>query len=532
VLNELLTNPFVAVPLLTASIFAAVLTCVMAARVAERGEGGPEDVVRRVFRNSAIPIASQLLVRGVDLAVAIVLLRLLGPAGNGQYALAVVIWLYVKTISDFGLSLLVTREIARDPGQLGKLVGASTLFRWLMFSVVLIPALGYVIVRWSTEGIDNEGALTIAVLLLSIIPASYGEAVSSALNGLQRMELAAWINIGVSVARAPAAAVLAATSFGVVGVALAALLTSFVSAVAFHRALYAVTDQPINWALDRHTTRTLARESWPLLVNALLISLFFRVDVFIIQAVQGDAALGIYDAAYKPINLLTIVPAYATLAVFPLLAQRADDPRRLARAQRMTSYVLLIVAWVVVAVTSAIAEPAVRLLAGAAYLPEAALLLRILIWFAPLSFLNGVYQYVLVATGEQRRIVPVFGAAVGFNLLANVLFVPLYGTRASAVITVATEMIILIAFVLLGRQLSARVIAPDALRHLARPTLSGCAGAAVALLLRETPWLALGAALAAFAISAALLRVIGPDERALLGRLVSRKREPVTEPGA
>jgi O-antigen/teichoic acid export membrane protein len=529
VLSELLTNPLVALPLLAGSIVAAVVTSVFGVRLAERGEVGAEDVVRRIFRNSAIPIASQLMVRAVDLAVAIVLLRLLGPAGNGQYALAVVIWLYVKTISDFGLSLLVTRDIARDPSRLGTLVGATTLFRWLVFALVLIPTTTYVLLRWSTDGIQTEGALAVALLLLSVIPSSYAEAVSSALNGLQRMELAAWINIGVSAARAPAAVVLTATSLGVVGVALAALVTSVLSAIAFHRVLRALSNQPIRWMLDSQTAGTLARESWPLLVNALLISLFFRVDVFIIQAAQGDAALGVYDAAYKPINLLTIIPAYATLAVFPLLAQRADDPSRLARAQRMTSYLLVIIAWLVVVAASAIAEPAIQLLAGSAYLPESALLLRILIWFAPLSFLNGVYQYVLVATGKQRQIVPVFGAAVTFNLIANVILVPLYGARAAAVLTVVTELVILLAFVAIGRRLSTRVLARDALRHLARPTVSGMAGAGVALYLRDSPWLALGAALSTFALLAALLRVVGPDERALLERLFRRTPEPAVE---
>lgn len=521
-LNDLLTNPFCVTALLLASLLAAGGTVLLAKRLASKPDAADHDPVRRVFRNSAIPIVSQLAVRGTDLLVAIVLLRLLGPDGNGQYALAVIIWLYVKTLSDFGLSLLVTREIARNPTRGGELIGATTIFRWLALLVALIPTLTYVGIRWSSGGIQTDGALTVLLLLASIVPASYGEAVSSVLNGLQRMELAAWINIGVSIARAPAAVVLAATSLGVVGIAVVALVTSCISAWAFQVALRKLTPQCVRWRLSGVEARWLARESWPLLINALLISLFFRVDVFIIQAVRGDSALGIYDAAYKPINLLTIVPAYVTLAVFPLMAQRADDPERLARAQRVTSYLLVTLAWLVVVVVSAIAEPALRLLAGSAYLPDAALLLRILIWFAPLSFLNGVFQYVLVATDRQRSIVPVFGAAVTFNLIFNLALVPVYGARAAAALTVATELVILLAFLLVGRTGGVPLLVRASALRLLRPLGCGCTGAAVALYFSDRPWLALLAGCATFGALAFALRVIGPEERVILHRLARR----------
>jgi O-antigen/teichoic acid export membrane protein len=519
---DLLTDPIVVTVLLGGSCLATIVTIWLAGALAARPDNTGGDTVRRVFRNSAVPVASQLAIRGVDLLVAIVLLRLLGPAGNGQYALAVIIWLYVKTLSDFGLSLLVTRDVARDPSRIGWLVGATTMFRWLALGLALVPTLMYVGVRWERGGIADDGALAILLLLVSIVPASYGEAVSSALNGLQRMELAAWINIGVSLARAPAAVVLAATSLGVVGVALVGLLMAGVSAVAFRFALRGVYRQPIIWRLPAADAAELARQSWPLLINALLISLFFRVDVFIVQAARGDAALGIYDAAYKPINLLTILPAYATLAVFPLMAQRADEPARLARAQRLTSYLLVSLAWVIVMAFSALAEPAIRLLAGDAYLPEAATLLRVLIWFAPFSFFNGVFQYVLVATGHQRRIVPVFGAAVAFNLICNLLLVPEYGAYAAAALTVATEVVILVAFLLVGRGSTTPMLSRASAARLWRPTLAGVAGAGLALLLRDHPWLAVSAGSAVILVLAFVLRVIGPEERDVLHRLARR----------
>jgi O-antigen/teichoic acid export membrane protein len=480
------------------------------------------DIVRRVFRNSMIPIVSQILVRVVDLIVAIALLRLLGPTGNGQYAVAVVVWLYVKTISDFGLSLLATREVARDRSTLNAIVGETTLFRWLVLLVTAIPVGIYVSASLTSDAMALESALAIGLLYLSIVPASYSEASNAALNGLERMEIAALINVGVSMMRAPLAIGLGASALGVPGVALAAVLTSLFSAVAFHRALRSLVTLRPRWRIDRPRFMFYARESWPLLINSLLMSLFFRVDVFIIAAIRGDAALGIYDAAYKLINVITIVPAYAVLAVFPLMAQRAKDPLALARAQRVTTYSLVIVAWVFVFSITALSDIAIQVLAGDAYLPEAAVLLRVLIWFAPISFVNGVFQYVLVAAGEQRRLVPAFLSAVAFNLIGNLALVPIYGARASALLTVATEFVILGVLLMVARKSTLDINVPRTLSRIWRPTVSGVVATLAALALRDQPFLALALSSAVFLLLGLATGVIGAEEKELFRRLRTR----------
>lgn len=523
-LADFLSSPTAIALLSTWSAMTAIGVVWASGRLPSGSATAQDDTVRRIFRNSAIPIISQLFIRGVDLLVAIAILRLLGPTGNGQYAIAVVVWLYAKTITDFGLTLLATREVARDPGLAGRIVGSTTLFRWLVLAIILVPTVLYVAAELGFGGMANQSALAIGILMLSIIPSSYGEAANSALNGLERMELAAIINVGVSLVRAPLAVALGASALGVSGVALAALATSALSAVAFHRALRSLNITNISWKLGRDRAASYARESWPLLVNGLLVSLFFRLDVFVIQSVEGDTTLGLYDAAYKLISLLTVIPAYATLAVFPIMSQRAHDRAALLNAQRVTTYALVTASWAIVVGVTALASVAIRILAGDEYLPEAASLLRILIWFAPISFLNGVFQYVLVAAGRQRDVVPAFGAAVTFNLVANILLVPIYGASASAALTVATEVVIFAAFAYVSRNEPISIADARVLRRLWRPTTAGVAGAAVALALRDEPLLAFALSTAVFAALALILRVIGPQETELARRVIGRSK--------
>ena len=527
ILADWITSPPGIIAIAGWTFLTTVALLVFSARLKDIATRSQSNTVQRVFRNSAIPIASQILVRIVDLVVAIALLRLLGPTGNGQYAIAVVVWLYVKTISDFGLALLTTREVARDRSAVSEIVGQTTMFRLLVLLATAVPVLVYIGASLSTETLAIESALAIVILYLSIIPSSYAESSNAALNGLERMEVAAIINVGVSVVRAPLAVALGASALGVPGVALAALVTSLLSAFAFHHALRSITAVRPRWKLDRSRMKYYASESWPLLINSLLVSLFFRVDVFIIAAYRGDAALGIYDAAYKLINLMTIIPAYATLAVFPLMTQRAGDPAALARAQRITTYALVSVAWIIVVGLTAMSTVAVRILAGDEYLPEAALLLRILIWFAPISFINGVFQYVLVAMNQQRRLVPAFVAAVTFNLVGNMLLVPIYGARASAALTICTEIVIFAALVIVARQAPVGINLPGVIRRIWRPSLAGILATCTALYFRDQALVALTSGLIVLALVGLAVNVIGDDERELIRRLRTR-HEPAS----
>src|SRR5207248_1863431 len=100
----------------------------------------------------------------------------------------------------------------------------------------------------------------------------------------------------------------------------------------------------------------------------------------------------------------------------------------------------------------------------------------------------------------QRRVVPVFVAAVAFNLAANLALVPRYGARASAALTVATEIVILAAFVLLGRRGGLTGLDRKLIDRLWRPTAAGVVAALVALVLRESPILATSAGILVFVL--------------------------------
>ncbi|MHB1413834.1 MAG: MATE family efflux transporter, partial [Chloroflexota bacterium] len=130
---------------------------------------------------------------------------------------------------------------------------------------------------------------------------------------------------------------------------------------------------------------------------------------------------------------LNIIPSTFTLAIFPLLSRYAASARdTLHRSYRLALKYLLIISFPIAVGTTLLATDIINFFAGPAYLPHSAIALQILIWFLPFSYVNSVTQYVLIALDEQRFITVSFLIAVPFNIVGNLIMIPLLGYGGAA----------------------------------------------------------------------------------------------------
>ena len=112
----------------------------------------------------------------------------------------------------------------------------------------------------------------------------------------------------------------------------------------------------------------------------------------------------------------------------------------------------------------------VWVIGGDKFLPHGATALAILIWFLPLSYVNAITQYILIALDQQKWIAIAFALATVFNLATNIIFVPQYGYAAAAVTTVLSELVLLAPFVVIARR---REISLPIISAGWRPALAG-----------------------------------------------------------
>lgn len=407
---------------------------------------GADSTFQRVAKNSLFPMATSLLGRLLDMAFAMYWLRVLGSDETGKYAFAVVIVSHLDILANFGLGTLLTREVARDRQAAGRYLGntlATRLALWALSMVVVGVLLGPLS---GAMGITPDVGAAILLFAIGLLPSLMSGTLSALFQAYEKFEYPAAVTVLTTVLKIALGVAALESGLGFVGIAGVSTVVNLLTLALLFGLMLAVLFRP-RLELDFAFSRDMLKVSYPLMLNNLLNSLFFRVDSVMLKPMAGNTALGYYSTAYKFIDGLGIISSSFTLAIFPLLSQHAQSSRELlARTFGFALKLLLVVSLPICIGTTLIASEVILLFAGAKFLPDSAIALQILIWFLPLSFVNGVTQYLLIAINQQRFITVSFAVATVFNLATNLLLIPRYGYIGAAVTTVLSEWVLMVPF--------------------------------------------------------------------------------------
>jgi len=407
---------------------------------------GEDVTVQRVARNSLTPMLLSLVNKGIDFAFAMLRLRILEPDGEGKYVFAIIFIGYFEILTFFGLGTLLTREVSKEKDKANWYLSNTVILRVVLWalSLPLMALVAYIYYRLGHLAADT--ALAIALFALALFFSNISDALSAVFYAYERMEIPAGLSTVTNVLKVSLGAAILFAGGGFVGLAgvsvvgnilTASILFVLVRKQFFHPRLES----------DSGFQREMLKTSYPLMINHLLATVFFRIDMLLLKPMRGDQAVGYYSAAYKYVDGLNIIPAYFTRAIFPMMSRFAASARdSLMKAYVLSLRLLLIISLPIAAGTPFIANELILLLGGQKFLPQSAVALRLLIWFLPFSYVNSVTQYVLIAIDQQRFLTKAFMIGVSFNLIANVIFIPQYGFQAAAVITVLSEIALLIPF--------------------------------------------------------------------------------------
>ncbi|HDQ72216.1 MAG TPA: hypothetical protein ENN19_08980, partial [Chloroflexi bacterium] len=488
--------------------------------------GDDASTVQRVAKNSIAPIVLNLFNRSIDLAFAALMARILGPVGNGQYAWAINVYLWFDIIANFGLDVYLVREAAREPACARNVFFNTTILRLFLFAAAA-PALGGFLLAW--QGIDgalNAPSIWALVLLyLGLLPGTIANGLTALFRACEKHEFPAAIQTVTTIIKVTLGVLALVGGFGFVGVAGATIFTNATTmtilAILARRWLWAgparLPEGPVR--LQRPLLREMLVVSWPLMLSLLLQVLFPGVNVLLLKPLQGDAAVGWYDAGYKWISALNIIPAFFTVAVFPVMSRQAAQNRAgLMTSYRLSSKLLTMISLPAAVLITLLANVLVGVLSGGQFLPHGAIALQILVWSVVFGWLNSLTNYVLIALDRQRYVLLASGARVVFAIAANLLFVRAFSYVASASVIVAGEALLFALFDTdLRRQLGAVGWGPLLWRTGLAALVMGGVLAGVAAF---NPALALLSGLVVYPLALFLLRAITPAEWAALAPLL------------
>jgi O-antigen/teichoic acid export membrane protein len=460
---------------------------------------------RRVASNTAVQVAGKLAGLAFGLASIAVLTRYLGPGDYGRYALALMYIQLFGVLADVGLFTIVVRDISRDPPRTEELVGNTLTLRLLLSLAAIAVAAGVSLLLPYEQDVRVAIVIAGGSLLFGMLGTTFVTVLQSRLR-MGRAVVGDVLGRAVSLGLVGLAAGLDLGFYAVMATAAGGALATAVATWLLTRPLVAIRPRadPAAW-------RRLLAAGLPLGVALAVNELYFRADTLIISLYEPYGQVGAYTLAYRMLELTLVFGTLFLTTSFPLLAEAvARDEPRARRTMQLSTDVFLIGGPPLVAGGLVLAPELVELVAGDGF-EDAATPLRILLVAGALAWVNGVFGYALIAKDRQLSALWLNLAALAFNVVLNLLLVPRYGIVVAAVVTVASEVLILAGSYALMRRYFDFFPAP----HVLLPALAAAAAmGGLVWLLRDLPLvvlLPLGAA-----VYAGLLWAISPRSRQLV----------------
>ena len=410
-------------------------------------ESAMDSTALRVAKNSLTPMAFNLVNRVIDFVFAMFYLRVLGPADVGNYTTAIVIVGWFDIWTNFGMNTWLTREASRDRDRANRYLSNTMVFR-IVISGLTFPVFvgGIILYQRQTGSLGDDTVLAIGLLAVGMLFSSISTGLSALFYAYEKAEHPAAISSVTTLLKVALGTIVLVMGYGFVGLAGVTIVVNALTMVILITLSWRMFFRP-RLELDYVMQRKMVSDSFPLMLNHLLSTLFFKIDVPMIRSIRGDAEVGRYSAAYKFVDAFNIIPSFFTFALFPIMSQQAiSDRSALTRTYYLAMKLLVGTALPLAVVATFLAAPLVGLLGGQEFLPDGALALQLVVWSIPFGWINSVTNYFLIALGKQRELTRAFVVAVTFNVTINAIFIPIYGFRAAAISTILSEMVIGAAF--------------------------------------------------------------------------------------
>ena len=398
----------------------------------------------RALRNTMLILVVRVISRIVALIAVIIIGNYLDPTRFGQMQTAVTYVGLVGTVTDLGFSALYVREGARHTDQLSRYWNnvASLKVLGAAIGLPLIFAALYV------AGVRSLLWPAFAILVLS----GYQLLLRNTLYALQRLTFEIIEIIPET---------LVVFALVVVGVHLNADTGFFLWAYAISYAfacVYFATVLAVMGVLrpglqfEPGLLLSWVRVAVPLGITFIITTVYFKVDVPILQRFRPYQEVGYYTFAYKPFESLLFIPFALRSVIFPVLSvyHRRSPERVLPLAEKFFK-ALVILGWPISVGVFLLAPQFNSLLHLYAGSEPALQILALAIVF---MFADNTFAATLNAIDKQNVFALVAMVGLVINVGVNLVVIPRYGYLGASWAVVVTEAaLVVVGWLVLRAQL-------------------------------------------------------------------------------
>lgn len=373
--------------------------------------------------------------------------RLLGVEDYGVFTAVISLAALAMAPSDLGMGFYTVREIARSPELAPTFYTNYFVFRALLSGLGALVAIG---AGWWLE-YPAEALVALVFACVYAVMLNLRAYLRVLGESLDRLDAETYFLLGERVLIIAGGSTLLYLTrephWTLLGMMSGVLLVT-----AWHASWMSRYLARFDWAFfSWRFIGTTLQKSIPFGLAGMLGLIYNRVDAVMVERLLGEAEAGQYGIAYQVLLGLLIVPTVWVMgAMLPRLSRFAQDHNRVFFSHLLRRGGIGLLGFSVgVAVAGMLsAHLFIPLLTGDGGFEPAVDALRILYWVFPLNCAHLLLTAVFVATNRQRFMPGVLLVVTVFNIAANWKFIPQYGISGAATVTLASEVLAVLGYLI------------------------------------------------------------------------------------
>lgn len=390
--------------------------------------------VRTLAKNTTVLLIANIISSFLGFFTTLYTARYLGVEGFGILSLALSLTGIFAVFTDLGLSTLTTREVSRNRSLANKYIGNTILIKILLaiLTFAMIVVVVYLI------GYPQTVKDVIYLVAFSVIFLAFTGIFNSIFQAFEKMEYMS-LNIVVN-AVLMLAGVLLVIYYGLGVIAMASVyLISSVVVLTIAFAVYSWKFFLPKIHLDLKFWKPTIKEASFFGISSILVVIYFYIDSVMLSIMVNNAAVGIYNAAYKLILVLMFIPSILVISIFPVMSKHFESSKDLLRIEYEKSFKYLFVVAIFIFIYGLVfADKIIYIIYGSGYSTSVGAL-QALIFVIPVIFITYLFGNILGAINKQRILTIVAFANAVLNILLNIILIPKFSYIGASIATVATE---------------------------------------------------------------------------------------------
>lgn len=201
-----------------------------------------------------------------------------------------------------------------------------------------------------------------------------------------------------------------------------------------------------SFSFDFAVFREIIKKTYPIAITIALNLVYFKSDIIILSLFRTPAEVGLYGAPYKVLEVLINIVYLFLGLLLPLMAHAyaTKNLESLKKTLQQGFDAISIFALPMIFGTLILGRPLMTLVAGNEFAVSGDIL-KILIFATASIFYASLFGYAIIALNRQKKMIIFYGINAFLSLTLYLFFIPLYGFWAAAILTVFTEIFILVS---------------------------------------------------------------------------------------